>query len=144
MLCKLLKDSLELGEIWVTIKGSSMEPFFKNGSQILVRRADFLLVADILVYMQEEEIISHRLIRKRRNKQGVMIYQTKPDNGFTLDGPVGREQILGKVVAFKNKGDIIRLDNISGRLKLVASLFLSALFVCLRKYANIIRRKGLH
>ena len=134
---ELLNDSLHFGETWVTIKGSSMATHLKDGCPALVKKAEVLRPGDILVYKDGDELISHRLIRKRRNKNGEVFFQTKPDNGPALDEPVALNAILGKIVALRTNQDIIRLDNLRGCCIAFYFWLLSSAEAFLHKYVKV-------
>jgi hypothetical protein len=112
----LLRESLARDDVWVQAVGNSMFPCFSKGDLLLVRKAGRFFFSDILLYSHRSHLTAHRLIRRKRNAEGNLLYQTKPDNGFCLDAPVPSEAILGKVIAIQKGGKLERTDTISGWL----------------------------
>ena len=137
IIADLLTDSLENNEVWVNIKGNSMAPLLKEGTSILVKKTCSPLYADILVYKYKDDIISHRLIRRRKGTGGNTLYQTKADNGYCLDESVGLEDILGKVIAIKRDKQIVKIDTFLWRIKAMGIWAKSILKVIIYKYAKI-------
>ena len=133
----LLKDSLKNSEVWINIKGTSMAPLLKEGGSILVKKTLKPSCADILVYKCKNDIIAHRLIRRRKDASSGTLYQTKADNGYCLDEPVRLEDILGRAIAIKKEEKIIRIDTFLGRIKALSIWLMSILEIIIHKYAKI-------
>lgn len=134
ILARLLVESLQCAEVWVTVKGSSMAPCLKDGMSVLVSSPERIFCSDILVYHCADGIIIHRLIRRCKREKGSMLYQAKADNGYTLDEPVSLKNICGKVVALKSGSNIIRLDNFWGRIRALYFYLVSLSKLLVHKY----------
>lgn len=141
VIADLFIDSLAHNDIWINIKGKSMSPFLEDGAAALVSRAMRISCADILVYHYNDQLIAHRLICRRKGANGSILYQTKADNGYSLDEPVGLENILGKIIAVKRGDRVFRLDTVFSRLAALILWFVSVIKVILSKYAGM-RIKG--
>lgn len=142
MLADLLVDALAHNDIWINIKGKSMSPFLKDGVAALVSRPMRVSCADILVYRYEGQIIAHRLIRRRKTRSGNILYQTKADNGYSLDEPVSLENILGKVIAVKRGDKIFRLDTVFGRFSALVLWLISLIKIIFHRKYDGMRIKG--
>jgi len=134
---QLLIEALKDNEIWMNIRGNSMAPLLKNGTLALIKKSNRLLCADILVYKDKNKIIAHRLIRKLRNIDGNVLYQTKADNGYVLDELVRSQDIVGKIIAIKKEDRTIRLDTFSERIKARSLWFVSVIRTVVHKYVKI-------
>jgi len=134
---QLLIEALKDNEIWMNIRGNSMAPLLKNGTLALIKKSNRLLCADILVYKDKNKIIAHRLIRKLRNIDGNVLYQTKADNGYVLDELVRLQDIVGKIIAIKKEDRTIRLDTFSERIKARSLWFVSVIRTVVHKYVKI-------
>ena len=123
----LLRESLARGDVWVQAVGNSMAPCFSDGDSLLVSKKEPFFFSDILLYRHNSHFVAHRLFRRKRDADGKLLYQTKPDNGFCLDVPVPSEAILGKVIAIRKGRNIGRIDKVSGRIGSLASGAVSAM-----------------
>ncbi len=110
--------------------GKSMAPFIRDGDSITVRpcSADEVRFGDVILYSMSVDGISrcmrvHRFI-KRRDGDGKYVLLTKGDAAATLDAPVDRWQVLGKVVAIRKGRFTLDLNRPWGRaINLAFALF---------------------
>ena len=81
-----------------------MLPLIQPGDQVLVAHgSDNLRRGDIIVFLQGEKMIAHRLLRIHNDKTGVT-FITKGDNTSYLDSPLATQQVVGRVLKIK-RGD---------------------------------------
>ena len=113
-----------------------MIPFLKDGALGLVGKPERIFCADIIVYKYNGQMISHRLVRRLKDIKGNILYQTKADNGYTLDEPVSLKDICGKVVAIKKEDKIVRLDTLLRRLEALYFWCVSVRKVIIHKYVK--------
>lgn len=137
VLPELLIESLSSEPIWITIKGNSMSPCLEDGTSVLVGKPERISTSDILLYRCKDELIAHRLIRRLKDKEGNILYQTKADRGFCLDEPIYLKDILGKAIAIRRKDRIVRLDSSLARINSACLWFLSLLRLMSRRYVKI-------
>lgn len=114
---EVLKDSSvqhSEKEFKLKVNGTSMSPFLRLGDDIFVKQSspELLSMGDVVVILRENDIITHRLIRKSPDG-----YVCKGDNTHVPDPPVKAEQIFGKVVAINRAGERISMDDDSWALR---------------------------
>ena len=87
-----------------SVLSGSMEPTYKTGSIIYVKKVDYqtLAVGDPITFMLDEKTIAtHRIVETLPDKEDpdVMRYRTKGDNNETVDvGLVHCRNVIGKPV----------------------------------------------
>ncbi len=119
---EIFSERLRKGRpVRVNIKGSCMRPFIKKSDIVTVKPIKFELtkVGDIVVYSRspENDFTVHRLIRKRKDKEGREYLFTKADANIHGDDPVYPEDFYGKVATIRRRhGRIINLETKSNRL----------------------------
>lgn len=92
--------SMPLGVASLTVTSGSMEPYFKPGDRILIRKtdADDLMKGDIITFSQNKRIITHR-IADIQNDSNELTFTTKGDHNNTEDPTkVKAEDIIGVFV----------------------------------------------
>lgn len=102
-------------EAWLTVRSASMAPVMQIGDRILVKRANLhnIRFGEIIVFQQEDKLVTHRVIGKRVNGRKVTLIQ-KGDNGSYF-APIPAEKVLGKVVCIRKGEKHIKLDNSLGK-----------------------------
>lgn len=75
------------------VKTGSMEDRIHVGDYILIYRKNNYQVGDVVTFIRSEGFITHRIIKMEGNK-----VTTKGDANNTIDEPVSRDNILGKVI----------------------------------------------
>lgn len=58
--------------------------------------AEKLAVNDVIAFIDEETIITHRIVAIDKDENGDIIYITKGDANNILDNPIKKEKIIGK------------------------------------------------
>jgi signal peptidase I len=83
--------------------GVSMQPLINQGDKLYIQKTKIsdLIRGDIIVFYKNKILVSHRVIRKKKNT-----VITKGDNNFFTDRPIDSRYILGK---------LIMIDGIYGR-----------------------------
>lgn len=113
---EIFAEQLRCGQsVRMNIKGNCMRPFIKKSDIVTVKPIKFeqTRVGDIIVYSRslEDDFTVHRLIRKRKDRQGREFLFTKGDVNIYGDGPVYPSDVYGKVVIIERKhGRIINLE----------------------------------
>jgi Peptidase S24-like len=83
---------------WIQATGGSMSPLVRHGSWLLVEfGARDARVGEIVVFAAGGELVSHRVIWRRR---GELV--SKGDANLWLDPPVSRASLLGVVRALRH------------------------------------------
>lgn len=82
--------------------GKSMFPLFKSGTGLRIEflHPNQLRAGDILSYVRNDKIITHRLILRLRRMPDIYFYE-KGDNGFFQE--VRPQEIVGRISQFKNE-----------------------------------------
>lgn len=91
-----------------TAHGVSMSPLIQNGDKLYFKRVPRkkLCIADIIVFLQHNYLISHRIIAFGKSDTILV----KGDNNFSFDPPLTYSQILGKVILIKGTNGSIKLE----------------------------------
>ncbi len=126
---KILKNDYAnlFGYTFFEVATGSMYPTLDIGDVIIVELTKNVKENDIIVYKDEENIITHRLIKK--NMDGLI---AKGDANNSEDKPIQEEMVLGKVINTINKLGVWRKILISkevvGLIMLLIAL-ISAMFM---------------
>ena len=85
-----------------TVLSPSMEPEYKTGALLYVKKVDpqKLKVGDVITFMvSRETTVTHRIVEISRENDGQLYFKTKGDANKTADaGSVNQNNILGKPV----------------------------------------------
>jgi signal peptidase len=85
-----------------------MNPMIKNGDWLVLKHnSNDIKIGSIIAYRREQKIIVHRVI-KIDHKSLI----TKGDFNFHVDPVVDVKNIIGKVIAVKNRKRLFRIDTI--------------------------------
>ncbi len=118
------------------IISESMEPTLEKNDIVIVQKCkeSQLHKGDIITFLQDEKIISHRILNIVK-ENGITKYETKGDNNKIADSnKVEFKQIYGKVVfKIKNVGQIVNyIQNIRGFINIIILAIIIYIFVSLR------------
>lgn len=85
----------------IAIGSDSMNPSFYRGDALIFEKIDLkkdkIKVGEVVVFQNDETVIVHRIIEKKKAKSGKNLYITKGDNNNAPDSDVLEEDmILGK------------------------------------------------
>lgn len=78
----------------VTVTSGSMEPAISVGDMLLIKEQKEYNKEDIVTFMDQQVLITHRIIEIDPTQQVV----TQGDSNNAADAPIGLEQIEGKVM----------------------------------------------
>ena len=92
-----------LGFTFFEVATGSMEPTIDAGDVVIVKLTKEVEINDIIVYNENNNFITHRLIRNKEND-----YITKGDANNIEDNPIKENDILGKVVLTIPKVGILK------------------------------------
>lgn len=92
------------GYTFFEVATGSMADTIKIGDAVIVELTKEVNENDIIVYQEENNFITHRLIKK--NKSGEIV--TKGDANNSEDKPINESQIIGKVIFIIPKLGILR------------------------------------
>jgi hypothetical protein len=97
------------------VSGSSMWPVLRSGERIVVRHGGRTpVVGDIVVFLQEDRTLAHRVIR-RRGEGADFELRAKGDCTLVADpGWLGPERIVGVVEAVVRSGRVRRRPGMGG------------------------------
>lgn len=121
----LIRKSLSKKDGRFKVRGESMYPLLKSGSQVILTKSKNIDIGDIVLF-HDKGLVLHRVV----NIYGDRII-TKGDNNFHLDTPICSKSIIGKVKFDKSHVKHL-LRSIIGRV----SFFLGKI------YGSIIRFKA--
>ncbi|MDQ0198765.1 S24/S26 family peptidase [Neobacillus ginsengisoli] len=135
---KLLRNAIKKdGWLELPSYGNSMFPFIQQGNKCkfipcepsLLKKGDV-----ILFYSQAGQLIAHRFVEIKGNKQPLFLF--KGDTNLGFDQLIGEERILGKLVSVQKQRFKITPEHLIVNLwgKLILSF--PALSGILRKYLN--------
>lgn len=85
--------------------GSSMNPLIQAGDKLFVAESKKIVIGDIVVFIRGKKLISHRLIRFKKE-----FLVTKGDNSIFTDGLIRRDEIIGKVVLVQSGEKILNFE----------------------------------
>lgn len=130
------------------IVSESMEPTFNVNDLVVVKKVDTseLNDGDIITFENDGKVISHRILKISKNRNGVKI-QTKGDNNEVQDPyELTTEQVYGKVVfSIEKLGRFVTyIQNAKGFLNIVIFAIIVYILVSLRdkqKNTRKIKRK---
>ena len=98
----LFEDILGAGSrLRVQVTGKSMFPFLRAGDVVTIQKVpdDAMGRGDIIFFKNSHGFpVLHRLIKKKRHIDGIVMFQTKGDALVAFDEPVREREVLGKVI----------------------------------------------
>lgn len=86
---------------WLPVSGHSMLPLLRAGDWIQVRSQTAYTVGDLLVFVQDDQLVVHRLIGRAQRGDDTRGWRTQGDNCTAPDPALATSQIVGKVVAIR-------------------------------------------
>jgi|GEM_PF-2221580 len=92
------------------VSGYSMSPLIKNGDWVMLKHnSNDIRIGSIIAFRRERRIIVHRVIQiqKKCDKNSFI---TKGDSNSHADKPVDVENVIGKVIAIKNRRGFFHLE----------------------------------
>jgi len=107
------------------ITGNSMAPLIRHGDMVVIEHGDVpLRIGDVVVVKRQGTIVAHRLVHSEM-EEGRERFLTRGDACGGIDPPVGRDQIIGKVVEVRSSEGRVGLDSRSWRgvNRLIARLY---------------------
>lgn len=94
--------------------GGSMFPLIRSGDILHVHPAEHHRLGDVLLRVQGNNWIAHRLIRHTRDAEGLPRLILRGDALPAPDPPVPPETVLGRIVGIERKGQIRSPDGLLG------------------------------
>lgn len=93
------------GQLRVRLAGSSMVPSMFSGDVLTIERTDppEFKVDDVVVFSRGGQPITHRVIRTRRDSNGIG-WITRGDACSVEDLPIAETEVLGRVVVVERDG----------------------------------------
>lgn len=143
----IIQELLEKGQpISITVTGSSMQPFLRNGKdRVLIAPADLKKInrGDILLYKRENgQFVLHR-VHSLQEKSFTMI----GDAQWILEKGVAHDQVLGKAILALRKGKKVSCEHGYHHLKMKVYLcrmsaprFFHWLVACKSKLKAVIKK----
>lgn len=93
---------------WIVLRGSSMEPTYADGDNLLVKSLQCttpkVRTGDVVVVRRGERLVTHRLVNLIDG-----IATTKGDACARVDPPISRDALLGRVVGVRRRRNILRI-----------------------------------
>lgn len=138
-LVRLFDDILQTGaSLRMKVTGRSMAPFLKAGEVVTVSRVPFPMLrrGDLILFRTaDNQLILHRIIRKKRSRDASCIFLTKGDAAVSADNPISDNLVLGKVTkiaraSLPGRTCLIDMDSsrwvVTNRLTALLQLFTSS------------------
>ena len=117
-------------EFVLPLHGTSMNPFFHTGDQVVLKKSEAYKKLDCVLYKRENgQYVFHRILKIKKG-----IYYIAGDNQTTLE-EVNDNQILAKMIGYIIDGKHNKKDN--KKFKLFSFLWKSFL---LRKIYHLLKR----
>ncbi len=121
----LKKDNANiLGYAFFEVATGSMSGTIEIGDVVIVRVTKDVEENDIIVFKEEDNYITHRLIKKQDNK-----IITKGDANNSQDKPIEETQIFGKVEKIIPKVGIWKKVLFSREVLLLGLIFITIVFI---------------
>ncbi len=98
--------------------GGSMRPFIKAGDILTIAPSSLasIRIGDIVAHKtQDDAFVIHRVISRVKTDKGIIV-KTKGDAEVRRRIPVVETQLLGKVVALKRAGHMLKLEGRAGKM----------------------------
>ncbi len=116
--------------IKVTAGGYSMFPFLRKGDMVYINKCKTSEYepGDIVVFKTPEKFIAHRILSINKKGSSLTII-SKGDSLIKYDTKVIKEQLLGKIIRVKRKGNYIDLTSGWSKRKAKIIAFLSPGFI---------------
>ncbi|HXW57598.1 MAG TPA: S24/S26 family peptidase [Candidatus Cybelea sp.] len=94
-----------MGELRLSVRGSSMVPSLLPGDVLTIRRADVREMGEgeIVLSLRGNRFVIHRLLGRAESGAGPR-WITRGDALTENDPPVGRDDVLGRVVRIQRSG----------------------------------------
>lgn len=116
------------GYTFFEVATGSMANTIQVGDAVIVKLTKEVNENDIVVYKEDDDFITHRLIEKKEN--GEMV--TKGDANNSQDKPINETQILGKVIYIIPKLGILRKAILSPKVLILITTLIILLGVALK------------
>jgi len=117
----MLEKLNKIGFIEHCVKGSSMMPFIRSGSLVIIEKFSDLKKGDCALFEQEGKLILHRVKKVKENG-----YVFIGDNSYKSDGFILKEKVYGKLSAIYSKNKTIECNG--KKFKVLSSLYNYCLF----------------
>jgi signal peptidase I len=142
----LIKDLLKSGVMLrIQVTGFSMEPFLSNGDIVKIQKVkpDALLPGDLVFFINQQEcLVLHRLIKKKKAANGTIRLQTKGDALFYCDELFKPDHLIGKVCMIEKMDSARQINLESLQSRIISYLF--ALFQRFKINILFFMKPGLH
>lgn len=96
---KAIRDAInKYGKFRFMVRGVSMFPFLIEGDEVIIEKvfSEDLQKGDIAMYIRDNLMIVHRIIKVYTTKQGRRLFIFRGDNLRYDDQPVWEEDVMGK------------------------------------------------
>ena len=120
------------GYTFFEVATGSMADTIEVGDAVVVELTKDVKENDIIVYKENDDFITHRLIEKNENGEFV----TKGDANNTEDKPINESQILGKVIYIIPKLGVLRKAILSPQVLILITTLIILLGVAFKITTN--------
>ena len=94
------------------LSGRSMAPLLEEGDVLIVEHgARDLRIGDVIVFRAAGRLKAHRLLWRRKDGSGRVLYVAKGDASRVPDAPLTEGKIIGKVVEARGRFGLLRLTS---------------------------------
>lgn len=132
---QLLKAGLlSHGQVKLDFRGSCMRPLLRDGDRILIRPVSLntLRPGDIITFMADGRLYSHRYIKRVDPGSGAPRLITKGDRSPDLDRwRIAPDEVLGRAVSVEKKGKMLDLETAAWRFNSFIMLAAAYIQICL-------------
>ena len=119
------------GYTFFEVATGSMSPTIEIGDVVIVKISNDVKENDIIVYQEENNFITHRLIKIEEDK-----IITKGDANNTEDKPIEITQILGSVIYIIPKLGVIKKSILSPQVLILITILIILLGIAIKLTSN--------
>jgi hypothetical protein len=102
-------------------EGTSMYPTIRDGEAISIAAVsrDEIVHGDVLLCRHDKRVLAHRVVGVTANGTG-RVFELRGDAKAACDAPVGADDVVGRVIAVRRNGRLVRLCGRGARLRHVS------------------------
>jgi signal peptidase len=99
-------------------EGTSMYPTIRDGEAISIAAVspEEVVRGDVLLCRQGKRVLAHRVVGLS-TAGAVRVFELRGDAKAGCDAPVGADDVMGKVIAVRRNGRLVRLCGLPARLR---------------------------
>jgi signal peptidase I len=119
LLTSVIEKALTIGTIVrFRAEGTSMHPTIRDGEAISIAAVfpDEVVRGDVLLCRHSTRVMAHRVVGVATRGAG-RVFELRGDAKAACDAPVGADDVIGRVIAVRRNGRLVRLSGRAARLR---------------------------